>query len=222
MKLKGVIFDMDGLMIDSERGTFNEIVKFLKGTEYQMDEDTYKKLLGKNTVTSAKLLRELYDDNFPIEKMHKETLTNLDKGFMENGVPIKEGLIELLEYLKENDIQLIVASSSAKERVSKILAKADVLKYFNNTICGNEVTHGKPDPEIFLKACDHLNLSTDEVIVLEDSEAGLLAASNAGIKSICVVDMKYPDPQYAKLPIKIFNSLLEVQSFLKENKLVID
>ena len=88
-------------------------------------------------------------------------------------VPKKKGLVELLEYLKANNYKTIVATSSGRARVDEILKNADLTKYFDDTICGDEVTHGKPHPEIFLTACQKLDVKPEEALVLEDSEAGL-------------------------------------------------
>ena len=98
----------------------------------------------------------------------------------------------------------------SRDRVDTILAQAHITQYFDDSICGDEVTHGKPHPEVFLKSCEKLGVKTDEAIVLEDSEAGIQAASSAGIKVICIPDMKYPTEEYASKTYKILDSLDEV------------
>lgn len=137
--------------------------------------------------------------------------------FEKEGVPVKKGLVSLLQYLKENSYKTIVATSSNRDRVDKILKQAGITEYFDDSICGDEVTKGKPDPEIFLKACQKLGVSTDEAIVLEDSEAGIQAGSTAGIRVICVPDMKYPEKQYEEKAYRILSDLNEVKEFLKKN-----
>ena len=93
-------------------------------------------------------------------------------------------------YLKDNNYKTIVATSSNRDRVDKILAQAKITEFFDDSICGDEVTKGKPNPEVFLKPCQKLGVNVDEAIVLEDSEAGIQASYDANIKVICIPDMK--------------------------------
>ena len=215
--LKAVIFDMDGLMIDSERVTFECYQEVLKDMNLTMDEEFYKTLLGKPTKGIHQRFYDVYENNFPIEDVMKKVHAMMAERFEKEGVPVKNGLVSLLQYLKENSYKTIVATSSNRNRVDKILKQAGITEYFDDSICGDEVTKGKPDPEIFLKACQKLGVSTDEAIVLEDSEAGIQAGSTAGIRVICVPDMKYPEKQYEEKAYRILSDLNEVKEFLKKN-----
>ena len=109
----------------------------------------------------------------------------------------------------------IVATSSNRDRVDKILAQAKITEFFDDSICGDEVTKGKPNPEVFLKSCQKLGVNVDEAIVLEDSEAGIQASYDANIKVICIPDMKYPEKQYEEKTFKILKDLTEVTAYLK-------
>ncbi|MDD8048840.1 MAG: HAD family phosphatase [Thomasclavelia sp.] len=214
--IKGIIFDMDGLMIDSERTTYNCYVDKLKTLGYDYNEELYKLCLGKKKPGIC----QTFIDAFPgidIDEVWDDVHVELDKRLLSD-VPLKKGLIELLEYLKDNNYKTIVATSSERHRVDKILDKAGIHKYFDDTICGNEVTNGKPNPEIFIKGCQKIDVGVDEVIVLEDSEAGIQAAVNGKMKVICIPDMKYPEEKYASECTKILDSLLDVIDYLKQNK----
>lgn len=213
--IKAVIFDMDGLMIDSERVTF-------EGYQYEMGkmgltitQDFYKRLLGKPIKGIYECFYDEYGQDFPIQDVIVKVHEYMAKRFETEGVPLKDGLINLLEYLKENNYKTIVATSSNRARVDAILANAGITKYFDASICGDEVSKGKPNPEVFLRSCEKLGVNTDEAIVLEDSEAGIQAAFSANIKVLCVPDMKYPEEQYAKKTTKIINSLNDVIDFLQ-------
>ena len=140
----------------------------------------------------------------------------LAETFQTKGVPLKPGLIELLTYLKENNYKTIVATSSNRARVDKILAGAQIAQYFDDSICGDEVTKGKPNPEIFLKACEKLGVEPSEALVLEDSEAGIQAAYSGNIKVICVIDMKVPDDNYKEMTARIVETLHDVIDYVKE------
>lgn len=216
--IKAIIFDMDGLMIDSERATYQCYVEVLKKMNLTMSEDFYKKLLGKTLKTVYEIVYEEYGDDFPMNDVLAQVHTLLADSFENHGIPKKQGLIPLLTYLKNNNYLTIVATSSTRKRVDHILDIADLTQYFDDSICGDEVTHGKPHPEVFLKACEKLNVSPEDALVLEDSEAGIQAAYRAHIPVICIPDMKYPEHDIEKLATKILSSLDEVIDYLKEEK----
>lgn len=212
---KAVIFDMDGLMIDSERVTYNEYVKKLEQLgHYDFTEELYRNCLGKNKQGICQVFIDHYGEDFPMTEVWDDVHVWIDESLRQY-VPKKKGLVELLEYLKANNYKTIVATSSGRTRVDEILKNADLTKYFDDTICGDEVTHGKPHPEIFLTACQKLDVKPDEALVLEDSEAGILAAHDGHIDVICVPDMKYPEPQFVEKVTKIVDSLDEVIDYLK-------
>ena len=213
--IKALRFDMDGLMIDSERVTFECYQEILNGMNLTMDEEFYKTLLGKPLKGIYQRFYDVYGNDFPIEDVIKDVHALMAKRFETEGVPIKTGLKSLLEYLKENNYKTIVATSSNRDRVDTILSQAQITDYFDDSICGDEVTKGKPNPEVFLKSCQKLGVNVDEAIVLEDSEAGIQASYDAGIKVICIPDMKYPEKQYEEKTFKILKDLNGVTEYLK-------
>lgn len=213
--IKAVIFDMDGLMIDSERVTFEASQKALQQRGYEPSIEFYKTTLGTNEKTTKMLYKQYYGDDVPFSDISVDIHQYIEDNFQENGVPVKDGLVELLQYLKDNNYKTIVATSSARERLNRILKQANLTAYFDGSICGDEVTNSKPDPEIFVKACQKLHILPDEAIVLEDSEAGIQAAFLAGIPVICIPDMKYPQEKYVKKCYLIKNSLTDVLSWFQ-------
>ena len=212
---KAVIFDMDGLMIDSERVTYNEYVKKLAQLgHHDFTEELYRNCLGKNKQGICQVCIDHYGQEFPMDEVWDDVHVWIDESLRQY-VPKKKGLVELLEYLKANNYKTIVATSSGRARVDEILKNADLTKYFDDTICGDEVIHGKPHPEIFLTACQKIDVKPEEALVLEDSEAGILAAYDGHIDVICVPDMKYPEQQFVEKVTKIVDSLDEVIDYLK-------
>lgn len=212
---KAVIFDMDGLMIDSERVTYNEYVKKLAELgHHDFTEELYRNCLGKNKQGICQVFIDHYGQDFPMDEVWDDVHVWIDESLRQY-VPKKKGLVELLEYLKANNYKTIVATSSGRARVDEILKNADLTKYFDDSICGDEVTHGKPHPEIFLTACQKIDVKPEEALVLEDSEAGILAAYDGHIDVICVPDMKYPEQQFVEKVTKIVDSLDEVIDYLK-------
>lgn len=213
--IKAIIFDMDGLMIDSERVTFECYQERLKDMNLTMDEEFYKTLLGKPIIGIYQRFYDVYGNDFPIQNVIQDVHQLMAERFETEGVPVKKGLVELLHYLKDNNYKTIVATSSNRDRVDKILAQAKITEFFDDSICGDEVTKGKPNPEVFLKSCQKLGVNVDEAIVLEDSEAGIQASYDANIKVICIPDMKYPEKQYEEKTFKILKDLTEVTVYLK-------
>lgn len=151
-KPKAIIFDMDGLMIDSERVTFESYVKVLKEEGRNFDLEFYIKLLGKTKQNIFQIFRDQYGQDFPIDEIYKRVHVCNNQEYDENGVPVKPGLIQLLQKLKEEQISAVIATSSNRHRVIDILKRTGMEDYFEDMVCGDDIVHGKPDPEIFLSA----------------------------------------------------------------------
>lgn len=214
--MKAVIFDMDGLMINSERVTYECYKIYLKNLGMEITEEFYKTLLGQTIDVCREKFYKQYGGNFPYEDSVKKVHAMMTEKFVTEGVPVKKGLLELLQYLKKNNYKIIVATSSERKRVDVILNSAGITQYLDDSICGDEVQNGKPNPEVFLKACEKLGVSRDEALVIEDSEAGIQAAFDGGIKVICVPDMKNPEEQYKRMATLICKDLTEVKIYIEE------
>lgn len=212
--IKAVVFDMDGLLIDSERVTFQMFQEMLGEMGCEMSEEYYCTLLGICLAETKVMLREKYGEKmFDVAAVHDRMVEHYEK----NGVPVKKGAKELLEMLKKDGIKCAVASSSDNDWVQKMMSYTGLGKFFDYFVCGNEVKKAKPAPEIFLTACEKLGVDPKDAIVLEDAKSGIEAANNAKIPVICVPDMLIPDEAHAKMTYKIMDSLLDVKNFFEEN-----
>jgi HAD superfamily hydrolase (TIGR01509 family) len=212
-----VIFDMDGLMIDSENWTFEEYVKVCAEKGYIMDRACYKSIVGYTMTVIRQKFREHFGADFPLEEIISQVHENLDRRFAQEGIPVKPGLMALLDYLKQRRCRMVVATSSDRKRVDAILRRGGLEEYFVDVVCGDEVKNGKPDPEIFLKACEKAGASPETALVLEDSEWGILAAHRAGIPCICIPDMKEPGDESKALTVAVMSSLEEVIGYLQKS-----
>ena len=211
--IKAVIFDMDGILIDTERISFNAFKEVLSGYNYKMDEQFYLTMIGRNTKSIKELMLKEYGNDFPFEEIYDKKVKIAVDTINRDGVIVKPGVHELIDYLNEKDYKIAVATSTRKERAHYLLEQIKIKNKVDYIICGDQVQNSKPDPEIFLKAAKGLNMSPEECIVIEDSDAGILAASRAGMKGINVPDMKKPDENMKKNAYKIFNNLIEVRDF---------
>lgn len=213
--IKGLIFDMDGLILDTETISNKLLIDIFSKYDINLNEEIILKTIGLEKKKAMKVFEEYLGDNIPIKdiiNLHKKVVNDyLEK----NGVPVKLGLIELLNYLDEEKIKKVVATSSYRKVAENVLIRANVYNRFDDIICGDEIKESKPSPDIFLKALEKLNLSADEVIVLEDSRMGILAAHRAKIKSIMIPDILPADEETKKLYFKECKSLLDVIHLLK-------
>lgn len=189
--IEAAVFDMDGTMFDTERLRIQMLKKAsldLFGTE--MADDLLYDSLGVSAVTGERLAKEMYGDEFPYKEIRK-LADDLERDHIrEHGVPVKNGLYNLLERLKKNEVLLALATSSRREIVMEYLIRAKVLRYFDIIVCGDEVEKGKPHPEIFLKAITELNCAAENCLIIEDSLNGLKAAIAAGGLPIFIKDIK--------------------------------
>lgn len=203
--LKGVIFDMDGLMFDTERLSSKMWYKILKKYNLPINEEFIIAIRGLNFESSRKLFYKYYETKLDFKNLKDEKNQMVFDYIISHGIPVKEGLYELLDFLKKNKIKIALATSSSRTVASKYLELAGIDSYFNAKVFGNEVSKGKPDPEIFLKALAKLHLKCEEAIVLEDSENGINAALSANIRPLWI-----PDGVYFKTEAKRLKSLKEV------------
>lgn len=183
---------MDGLIFDTEN-LFMEILGIEMAKKgYKLTRENYIKLLGLNVPAVEKGMKEMYGEDYPFKEISQLSREALGKKAREEGLPIKKGIRELLEFLKERDIKTAVASSSPTVFVSEYLKCSGIYDLFDVVMGGDKVIKSKPEPDIFLKACELLDGDIKTSLVLEDSENGIKAALNGGIRVICIPDMKHP------------------------------
>lgn len=201
--IKAVIFDMDGLMFDTETLTMKHFIKAGVDLGYEISESVMLSLVGKNVHDSKEIMINHYGVDFPFDEIDKTATEYSDKYFKEKGVPKKKGLIKILTFCKNNNLKLAVATSTHRKNAEYLLKSADIYKYFDKTVCGNEVSKGKPNPEIYLTAANKLNVASVECIVLEDSKHGISAAYAAKMMPIFVPDLVMEDDEIkAKIEAK--------------------
>ncbi len=212
-KIKAIIFDMDGVIFDTEMVYLKVWSKVFEKYGYKMTKEIYTSVLGTGRENVKKVFVNNYGSNLPIDDMYKEKDENLAKE-IEKGVALKAGAYEILKYLKENDFKIALATSAISKRAFKQLKQANIYKFFYAVVCRDEVEKTKPNPDIFLKAADKLNVNKSECIVIEDSSAGIKAAFNAGMIPIHVIDLKDADSDILEMAYKSFNNLNDIKNEL--------
>ena len=213
--IKSVIFDLDGLLIDSEIISYKIYKEILQqfGHNFSIEEYT-QNFSGKTEVKNVTNLIDTYSLPWTIE-IGLNNVSKIENKFISQGVDLKDGAKELLAYLKDKNFKIAIASSSTKDRALTILRQHNIIEYFDEFVFGNEVEKGKPNPDIFLKVCDKLSEKPEKCLVLEDSEAGIQSAYSANIPVICIPDMKVPNQHYLNMTKAVLSSLEEVIYYLK-------
>lgn len=217
MKIKGAIFDMDGLLLDTEKlyNRFWREAAIFCG--YNMTEEHALSIrsLGR-TDTTAKL-RGYFGDSFEYQPVYDKRVELMDKFISENGVEPKKGAHELLSYLKENGYKAALATSSPYDRATEQLGSVGLLQYFDAIACRSMVQKGKPAPDIYLFAAEKLNLRPEECLALEDSPTGIRSAYAAGCKAVMVPDLDKPDSETEKLLYACCDDLAQVISLIERS-----
>lgn len=192
-QLKLAIFDMDGLLLDTERWHLCAFREIAENLGYQFDEELFRKGMGSKVHPAPyKLLRGAKpEDAEAIGLVLAEQFEIKSRELWNKGAPVRPGVSQMLEHLFRHGIKCVIASSSEREKVEKLIANSGLEQYFCDMVCGEDVVNGKPDPEVFLLACGRNGATVGEAIVFEDSGHGGAAARAAGIKYVMVSDLAY-------------------------------
>lgn len=216
LNIELIIFDMDGLMFDTEKMSFISWRDAAARYGYQIDNEIFCKTIGANMIRTKDIYLNHFGSGFPIEQIISERVRILEEIIRLEGVHVKKGLYDLLDYLEQSSIKKAVATSTSRNRAMNLLKTAGIDSCFDYVLCGDEIEKSKPDPEIFLKVSDKLECYPKKCLVLEDSEAGIEAAYKAGMVPIMIPDMKEPNELTQMLIFKKMDNLLDVKCFLEE------
>lgn len=216
LPLEAVIFDMDGLMIDTER--IAQRAWQIAGREggFEIDDETYILAVGRTREDTKKIFLDKYGASFPFDNLYERKQQIMYELIDTEGIPTKPGLFELYDLIDDLGIAKAVATSTARPTALKKLRIVNALDRFEVIVCGDEIKNGKPEPDIFLEAASRLDIAPEKCMVLEDSEAGVRAAHTAGMTPIMVPDMKQPSAEIADLAAHVLPSLWAVQPILRD------
>lgn len=214
--IEAVIFDMDGVMFDTEKLSEEAWIAAGEKAGFNITDEHISKIRGLNADKSKELFDNIFGSKFDFYSVRQTCVDYVNAYIDKNGVPIKEGLIELLEYLSHNDIKIVLATATENKTAVYLLSAAGVLQYFDKLICGDMVTKGKPDPEIYLKAVESIDSCAENCIAIEDSPNGINSAYNAGCKVIMVPDIDQPTDELEKMLYYKADTLIDVRLKIQE------
>lgn len=215
MKFKAVIFDMDGLLFDTEK-VFNKAWQTLADSRgLILDLRMLDQLRG----TSGKQMLKIINNYWPEEdeKILMEEVFKVAEVLLKEYVPIKPGAVELLNFLQKRSVPMAIATSSPRYLVERNLQVTGFDKLFEAIVCREDIHNGKPDPEIFLKAAEKLKKNAQECIVLEDAVHGVKAGLNAHCKTFMIPDLIQPDEEILNSDVLILKDLNQVIDVLIKN-----
>ncbi|MFQ8998413.1 HAD family hydrolase [Allofournierella massiliensis] len=208
--IEAVLFDMDGLMFDTERMYQKAWLQAGRQMGVPMEPEIVDRLRGRNREGCARVCREAFGEDFDFDAMRTACRALMARWIEEDGLPVKPGLYELLAELERRGIPAVLATSTTRDSAWGHLQRAKVDRYFLGAVCGDEVSHSKPDPEVFLKAAALAGKDPARCMVLEDSPAGVRAGAAAGCFTVMVPDLTAPDEELKKLADEILPGLRDV------------
>ena len=216
--MDAVIFDLDGLLADTEIISLKVYQELLKDFGIPFTEETYsREYSGHREEENVQRFLDTYDLPWNFDQT-LEKVYELEAQILAKGVNLKKGAKNLLAFLQREGIPIALATSSVESRARMILDSNGILSLFDHLVFAKDVKRSKPYPDIFLKACSDLNVLPENCLVLEDSEAGIEAASRAGIPVICIPDLKIPAQSFLNKTEQVFQDLDAVRDYLESRK----
>ena len=214
VELELLIFDMDGLMFDTERVSKACWLAVGKQYGYEFSQDIFNAITGLDNRRMVEVFKAAYGADFPFEAVLQEQRRLMAENIRHTGVPVKPGLTYCLDEAAKQGLKLAVASSTPRDTVCAYLKETDLLHYFDYIFSGEQIKRGKPWPDVFLAVCEALQILPARTIVLEDSQNGLKAAAAGAIRSIWIPDIAAVSPEVAASAWKQVKTLAEVPALL--------
>lgn len=213
--IKAVIFDLDGTLIDTEKYYRICWPKALAHFGYQMTDEQALSLRSLGQPFAPEHLKEMFCDpqlDYPAVRAYRKKL--MEEALDRDGIQIKPGAIELLSYLRKNEIITAIATATDMERATRYLKKIGLFDRFDKIISATMVKEGKPSPDIYSYACSQLGFQPSECMAVEDSPNGILSAYRAGCPVVMVPDQTEPDEELSKLLYARVDTLTDIMDLI--------
>ncbi len=215
--MKTVLFDMDGLIFDTERLGIELSLKLAKKNHILLTEEACLSVIGTDEKTTEKMLKGLFTGEYTYWDLYEEREILVKEYMSENKIPMKKGVRSLLEKMKKAEIPMGLVTSSYLNTVKRYLDQGEITEYFDQITTGDEVEESKPNPEIYLLAAKKMETSPSNCIVLEDSYNGLIAGKKAGMTTVMIPDLKPFTQEISPYVDACFSSLKEGEEYIIKN-----
>lgn len=214
--IKAVVFDMDGLLLDTEKLLVKFWVKAANEYGYPMTREQALSLRSLHRSFAIPLLKGLFGEEFDYIKVRARRMELMREYLAQNPLELKSGAVELLEFLRGRKIPAAVCTATDYDRAAEYLKKAGIFDYFDRIICATMVEKGKPMPDIYLYAAQQLGLNPCECMALEDSPNGVKSAAAAGFVTVMIPDLTEPDVELRGIISGSADSLKDVADIIRD------
>ncbi|MCR4587823.1 MAG: HAD family phosphatase [Lachnospiraceae bacterium] len=214
-ELDAVVFDMDGVIFDSERCVLECWKELAEKYGIRDMEKHFRECIGTNAVRTREIMTEAFGAAFSYDDFAKEASVSFHAKYDNGKLPLKPGIFQLLDHLKDNGKKIALATSTRRASVLHQLEHAGLLDYFDTIITGDMVKRSKPDPEIYLLACEGIGVLPERAYAIEDSYNGVRSAHAGGLKVIMVPDLLPANDEMQALAEIILKDLDQVYGYLE-------
>lgn len=208
--IKAVVFDMDGLMFDTEALSFKGWKISAKNLGYVFTDDDLLAVTGRTNAGIKEYFKSIHGEALDFEALLHGAETYMSQEVKKSGPPLKKGLRELLSHIRKKGLKSALATSSHEDIVELYFGLANLGHDFDAVVCGNMVKNGKPHPEIFAAAASKIGIAPEHCLALEDSHNGIRSAHAAGMNVVMIPDLLPPTPEIEKLLFRRVDSLFDV------------
>lgn len=215
MEIKAVVFDMDGVLIDTEKLLVRYWVQAANEMGFPMERGHALELRSLASRYAEPYLKGLFGDGFNYRKVRARRIELMEDYIDLHGVQIKPGLTELMDYLKKHSYKIAVATATDYDRAVPYLQKAGIYESIDSLCCGPSVEHGKPEPDIYLYAAKKLGVEPEKCLAIEDSPNGIKAAHAAKMHTVMIPDLTQPDKKLQRLIYRKCDTLMDVIGVLE-------
>ena len=205
--IKAVIFDMDGLLLDTEKLLIRFWIQAANEAGFPMTLEQALSIRSLHRSFAIPYLQGLFGETFDYVGIRSRRMELMSAYLSQNPLELKRGAVELLSFLNEKDIPAAVATATDYERTKEYLTKVGIFDSFRRIVCATMVARGKPEPDIYIYAAEQLGLKPEECIALEDSPNGVKSAASAGCRTIMIPDLTEPDEELSRLAFATARSL---------------
>tara|TARA_B100000965_G_scaffold406719_1_gene447531 strand:+ start:4698 stop:5390 length:693 start_codon:yes stop_codon:yes gene_type:complete len=205
--VRGFVFDMDGLMLDTEKISMDAWAWAFREASYAPDQAIFHSMIGHKIDDCRSILARNLPQGAPVDSYFQAACDYYVQKIEDHPIPLKSGIIKLLEFLKAHDVPRAVATSTETPLAIKKLARSGLAPYFDHVVGADQVAEAKPSPLLFLRAAEHLSLDPEVCLVLEDSGPGIRGARAAGMQAVLIPDILLPSESIRDLAHYVFDSL---------------